>query len=94
MAKELKGRVIPGKALVLPAEAETKTAGGIYIPDTAKDKPTQGKIVLLGAPLKDETPIDVKVGDNVMYGKYSCTEVEIDGTKYVLINTKDIIFIF
>ncbi|MBO7593761.1 MAG: co-chaperone GroES, partial [Salinivirgaceae bacterium] len=55
MAQVLKGKVIPGKALVLPAEAETKTAGGIYIPDTAKDKPTQGKVVLLGAPLKDET---------------------------------------
>ncbi|MCQ2376287.1 MAG: co-chaperone GroES [Salinivirgaceae bacterium] len=92
MAK-LTGRVIPGKALVLPVEKEEKTAGGIYIPDSAKDKPQQGEIVILGDNLKDEQ-INVKVGDNVMYGKYSGTEVEIDGTKYMLISTRDIIYIF
>ena len=76
MIKPLADRVV-----IEPKEAETKTASGLYIPDTAKEKPQQGKVVAAGPGKKDE-PMEVKVGDNVLYGKYSGTEVKLDGVEY------------
>ena len=66
------------RVLVEPAAAEEKTAGGIIIPDTAKEKPQKGKVIAVGTGKKDE-PITVKVGDSVLYGKYSGTEISIEG---------------
>lgn len=87
MIKPLADRV-----LVEPKEAETKTASGIYIPDTAKEKPQQGKVIAAGPGKKDE-PMEVKVGDEVLYGKYSGTEVTVDGTKYLIVKQSDILAI-
>lgn len=84
LAKPLKDRV-----LVEPAPAEEKTAAGIIIPDTAKEKPQKGKIVAVGTGKKDE-PLTVKVGDTVLYGKYSGTEVNIDGNTYLIMREDDI----
>ncbi|MBI9067676.1 MAG: co-chaperone GroES [Salinivirgaceae bacterium] len=89
----LKGKVIAGKVLVRPSEAEEKTAGGIYIPDSAKDAPLHGEVVLVGTALKDQN-VEVKEGDKVMYGKYSGTQLEIDNEKYLLISQIDILYIF
>lgn len=77
------------RVLVEPAEAETKTAGGIIIPDTAKEKPMKGKIVAVGNGKKDE-PITVKAGDTVLYGKYAGTEIQIDGKEYLIMRESDI----
>lgn len=77
------------RVLVEPAAAEEKTASGIIIPDTAKEKPQQGKIVAIGTGKKDE-PINVKVGDQVLYGKYSGTEVTIEGSEYLIMKEADI----
>lgn len=89
----LKGKVIAGKVLVRPSEAEEKTAGGIYIPDSAKDAPLNGEIVLVGTALKDQN-VEVKEGDKVMYGKYSGTELVIDNENYLLMSQNDILYIF
>ena len=77
------------RVLVEPAAAEEKTASGIIIPDTAKEKPQRGAIVAVGTGKKDE-PITVKVGDQVLYGKYSGTEITIDGTDYLIMKESDI----
>jgi chaperonin GroES len=77
------------RVLVLPDEAEQKTAAGIIIPDTAKEKPQKGKVVSVGPGTKDHE-MTVKVGDEVLYGKYSGTEVDIDGTKYMIMKEGDI----
>lgn len=77
------------RVLVEAAEAETKTAGGIIIPDTAKEKPMRGKIVAAGPGKKDE-PTTVKVGDTVLYGKYAGTEISIDGKEYLIMKESDI----
>ena len=77
------------RVLVEPAAAEEKTASGIIIPDTAKEKPQRGVIVAIGTGKKDE-PINVKVGDNVLYGKYSGTEITIDGGEYLIMKESDI----
>ncbi len=89
---ELKGKILAGKILVLPQEAETKTASGIIIPDSAKEKPQAGKVVLVGAAKSDE-PMEVAVGDTVFYGKYSGTELNIDGTSYLLMSQTDVLYI-
>ena len=78
------------RVLVLPAAAEEKTIGGIIIPDTAKEKPLQGKVVATGNGTKDEEMV-VKEGDTVLYGKYAGTEVEFDGTKYLIMRQSDIL---
>ena len=78
--------------LILPAPAEEKTIGGIIIPDTAKEKPLQGKVVATGNGTKDEEMV-VKVGDEVLYGKYSGTELELEGTKYLIMRQSDILAI-
>ncbi len=83
-AKPLKDRVI-----VEPSPAEEKTAGGIIIPDTAKEKPQKGIVVAVGNGKKDE-PMTLKVGDVVLYGKYSGTEVTIDGNTYLIMKEDDI----
>ncbi len=87
MIKPLADRV-----LIQPKEAETKTASGLYIPDTAKEKPQQGKVVACG-PGKNDEPMEVKVGDEVIYGKYSGTEVTVDDVKYLIVKQSDILAI-
>ena len=77
------------RVLVAPAEAEQKTAGGIIIPDTAKEKPQKGTIVAVGPGKKDE-PMTVKVGDTVLYGKYSGTELQLEGETYLIMKESDI----
>ena len=86
---KLKIKPLADRVLVEPAEAEEKTATGIIIPDTAKEKPQKGKIVAVGVGKKDE-PITVKVGDNVLYGKYAGTEITIDGNEYLIMHESDI----
>ena len=80
------------RVLVEPAEAETKTASGIIIPDTAKEKPQKGKIIAVGEGVKDK-PVTVKVGDNVLYGKYSGTEIQIEGDDFLIMRESDILAI-
>ena len=75
--------------LVEASAAEVKTASGLYIPDTAKEKPQQGKVIAIGDGLKDK-PVTVKVGDKVLYGKYSGTEITIDGKEYLIMRNSDI----
>lgn len=87
MIKPLADRV-----LIEPKEAETRTASGIYIPDTAKEKPQQGKVIAAGPGKKDE-PMEVKEGDMVLYGKYAGTEVTVEGVKYLIVKQSDILAI-
>lgn len=82
-------RPLADRVLVEPAPAETKTAGGLIIPDTAKEKPMKGKVVAVGNGKKDE-PITVKVGDTVLYGKYAGTEIQIDGKELLIMRESDI----
>ena len=77
------------RVLIEPAEAEQRTASGIIIPVTAKEKPQRGKVLAVGKGTKDHE-MTVKVGDNVLYGKYSGTEIDIDGTKYMIMKESDI----
>lgn len=77
------------RVLIKPMEAETKTASGIFIPDSAKEKPQQGKVVAVGKGTKDE-PMTVKVGDTVLYGKYAGTELKFDGTDYLIMRENEI----
>jgi len=77
------------RVLVKPQAAETKTASGIIIPDSAKEKPQQGKIVAVGNGTKDE-PLTVKVGDTVLYGKYAGTELKLEGNDYLIMKESDI----
>ena len=80
------------RVLVEPAPAEEKTAGGIIIPDTAKEKPQKGKIVAVGNGKPDE-PMTVKVGDTILYGKYSGTELSHEGNDYLMMRESDILAI-
>ena len=77
------------RVLVQPAAAEEKTASGLYIPDTAKEKPQKGTVIAIGNCKKDE-PLTVKVGDTVLYGKYSGTELSVDGNDYLIMRESDI----
>jgi chaperonin GroES len=80
--------------VVQRTESEEKTAGGIIIPDTAKEKPMEGKVIAVGAGARDEQgkvqPLDVKAGDAVLFGKWSGTEVKIDGQDYLIMKESDI----
>ena len=78
------------RVLILPNPAEQKTAAGLIIPDTAKEKPLSGKVVAAG-PGTAEVKMEVKVGDEVLYGKYAGTEVVIDGENYLIMAQKDIL---
>ncbi|HEY1040401.1 MAG TPA: co-chaperone GroES [Bacteroidia bacterium] len=77
------------RVLIEAAPAETKTAGGLIIPDSAKEKPQKGKVIAVGNGKKDE-PLTVKVGDTVLYGKYSGTELQVEGKEYLIMRESDI----
>jgi len=89
----VKFKPLADRVLIEPAPAEQKTASGIIIPDTAKEKPLQGKVVAAGAGKKDE-PMTVKVGDAVLYGQYSGTEIKLDGNTYLIMRETDLYGIF
>ena len=82
------------RVLIQRVESEEKTASGIIIPDTAQEKPMQGKVVAAGSGAKDESgkisPLDVKKGDSVLFGKWAGTEIKIDGTDYLIMKESDI----
>ena len=78
------------RVLIEPAPAETKTVGGIIIPDTAKEKPLQGTVVAVGQGTKDEEMV-LNVGDTVLYGKYAGTEIEFEGNKYLIMRQSDVV---
>lgn len=80
------------RVLVAPAAAETTTASGIIIPDTAQEKPQKGSIIAVGTGKKDE-PMTVKVGDTVLYGKYAGTELKLEGKDYLIMREADILAI-
>lgn len=80
------------RVVIKAAEAETKTKSGIIIPDSAKEKPQKGEVVAVG-PGKIDEPTTVKVGDTVLYGKYSGTEISIDGSDYLIMRESDILAI-
>ena len=90
----MKFRPLHDRIVLKSIEVEAKTAGGIIIPDTAREKPQQGEVVAVGAGGRDETgkliPIDVKVGDRVLFGKWSGTEVKIDDDEYLIMKESDI----
>ena len=90
----MKFRTLHDRVVLTRIDAEEKTAGGIIIPDTAKEKPQQGKVVAVGPGGRDENgkliPIDVKVGDRVLFGKWSGTEVKIEGVEYLIMKESDV----
>ena len=94
MAKQSNVKITPlhDRVVVQAAAAEEKTAGGIIIPDTAKEKPQRGIVVAAGPGKKDE-PVTVKTGDTVLYGKYSGTEIQIEGKDYLIMRESDILAI-
>ena len=92
MAKKLSITPLHDRVIVKPAAAEEKTAGGIIIPDTAKEKPQRGSVLAAGPGKKDE-PVTVKTGDIVLYGKYAGTEITIDGEEYLIMRESDILAI-
>lgn len=85
-------RPLGTRVVIEPEVAEVKTKGGIYIPDSAQEKPQRGTIVAAGKGTKDEE-MEVKVGDTVLYGKYSGTEISIDGSDYLMMSQSDILAI-
>ena len=91
---KIKVKPLADRVLVEPAPAETKTSGGIIIPDTAKEKPMQGKVIAVGKGTKDKDgnliPLDVKVGDKVLYGKWGGTEVKVNGQEFIIMKESDI----
>ena len=90
----MKFRPLHDRVVVKRIDAEEKTRGGIIIPDTAKEKPQEGEVVAVGAGARDETgklvPLDVKIGDRVLFGKWSGTEVKIDGQDLLIMKETDI----
>ena len=90
----MKLRPLHDRVLVEPLDAEEKTAGGIIIPDTAKEKPMEGKIVAVGKGSRNDegkvAPLDVKKGDHILYGKWSGTEVKVDGDDYLIMKESDV----
>ena len=92
MAKKLSVTPLHDRVIVKAAAAEEKTAGGIIIPDTAKEKPQRGVVVAVGTGKKDE-PMTVKVGDNVLYGKYAGTEIQIEGQDLLIMRESDVLAI-
>ena len=92
MANNVKVTPLHDRVIVKPAKAEEKTAGGIIIPDTAKEKPQRGTVIAAGPGKKDE-PVTVKVGDTVLYGKYAGTEIQIEGDDLLIMRESDILAI-
>ncbi len=94
-ATKLALKPLADRVVVRKLEAEEKTAGGIVLPDTAKEKPQQGEVLAAGPGKLDEkgnrAPMEVKVGDKVLFAKYSGTEVKIDGVEYLIISERDIL---
>jgi chaperonin GroES len=95
-AKKVKIRPLDDRVVVEPFEAEERTVGGIVLPDTAREKPQQGKVIATGpGKLLEKTgqrgKMSLKVGDRVFYGKYTGTEIEIDGTEYVILRESDVL---
>lgn len=88
----MKIQPLADRVLIEPAAAEEKTVGGIIIPDTAKEKPLQGKVVAVGRGTKDEEMV-LKAGDTVLYGKYAGTELEHEGQKYLIMRQSDVVAI-
>jgi len=90
----MKFRPLHDRVVVTRIDAENKTAGGIIIPDTAKEKPTEGEVIAVGPGGRDESgkliPIDLKTGDRVLFGKWSGTEVKLDGVEYLIMKESDI----
>lgn len=90
----MKFRPLHDRVLVKRVESETKTAGGIIIPDSAQEKPMEGEVVSVGTGTRDESgkliPLDVKAGDRILFGKWSGTEVKMDGTEYLIMKESDI----
>jgi chaperonin GroES len=90
----MKFRPLHDRVVIERIDAEPKTAGGIIIPDTAQEKPQQGKVIAVGPGSRDENgkliPVDVKVGDRILFGKWSGTEVKIDGAEYLIMKESDI----
>ena len=90
----MKFRPLHDRVVVKRIDAEEKSAGGIIIPDTPKEKPSQGEVIAVGPGGRDETgkltPLDVKAGDRVLFGKWSGTEVKIDGVEYLIMKESDI----
>ena len=95
MANKLKLKPLGGRVIVEPIEQEEMTAGGIILPETAKEKPQEGKILAAGPGERDEDgkriPMDVNVGDKVLFAKYSGTEVKLDGKKVLILRESDIL---
>ena len=91
----MKFRPLHDRVLVRRVEADTKTDGGIIIPDSAQEKPSEGKVVAVGNGLKDDngkaTPLDVKNGDKILFGKWSGTEVTVDGEELIIMKESDIL---
>jgi chaperonin GroES len=89
-----KFRPLHDRVLIEPAEQEARSKGGIIIPDTAKEKPVEGKVVAVGPGARDESgklhPLDIKVGDIVLYGKWSGTEVKVDGEDLLIVKESDV----
>jgi len=92
MAKKVNVTPLHDRVIVKAAAAEEKTAGGIIIPDTAKEKPQRGTVIAAGPGKKDE-PVSVKAGDTVLYGKYAGTEIQIEGEDYLIMRESDILAI-
>ena len=86
----VKIKPLADRVLVEPKEAEEKTASGIYIPDTANEKPQRGTVIAVGGGTKDVS-MEVKVGDEVLYGKYAGTELNVDGKDYLMMKQSDIL---
>ena len=91
-AKKLNFTPLHDRVVVLPAVPEVKSAGGIFIPDTSKEKPQHGIVVAVGSGKKDE-PVTVKVGETVLYGKYAGTEIQIEGHDLLIMRESDILAI-
>ena len=88
--KTMNIKPLADRVLILPAAAEEKTIGGIIIPDTAKEKPLKGEVIAVGNGTKDEAMV-LKKGDQVLYGKYSGTELEVEGEKYLIMRQSDVL---
>lgn len=88
-------RPLHDRIIVKRVEEETKTAGGIFIPETAKEKPQKGEVVAAGKGKKNDdgkiSPLDVKVGDTILFGKYAGTEIKVDGNEYLMMREDDVL---